>query len=91
MANSTQLALCLLLLLTPQMYCAFNLADPGQTGVPLNQMTCNPQTILQLTFSSDTVASGFTNLSAGLIVPPISVSPIAPAAPSTSWIVRGGT
>ena len=81
MANSPQLALCLLLFLSTQVHSAFNLADPGQTGVPLNQMTCNPQTILQLSFSSETVASGFTNLAAGLTVPIILASPTMQVAP----------
>ena len=35
-----------------------SLTDPGYTGVALNQMTCNTQTIINFKFNSSSIVAG---------------------------------
>ena len=69
MKKELQILLLLLLLtvLTLQQS-SISLTDVGQTGVPLNQMTCNAQTIIEFKFN--------TSSSITTINPPVDVSSV---------------
>ena len=57
MRTSTAILL-LLSLLSVVTFQQVDLATAGQTGVPLNQMTCNVQTIIDFKFNSSSIVSG---------------------------------
>ena len=45
-----------------------NLNDPGYTGVPLNKMTCNTQTIINFKFNSSSIVSDISFPNASFVI-----------------------